>query len=160
MKKDWKKKSLYIASFIQDNLDEYGNKIRVYAKPEYIGKENIQPLGSTGFSNYGIVEKEFGDKVTLMQKVLLDWFLIKKDTITLKRLDKSNLKKVNSLKITDFNIKNERYLNDIKEKDLAYLDGASPEGEEVYGDNANYRVSSVRKQNKKIAIYFERLPNK
>ena len=72
MKKDWKKKSLYIASFIQDNLDEYGNKIRVYAKPEYIGKENIQPLGSTGFSNYGIVEKEFGDKVTLMQKVLLD----------------------------------------------------------------------------------------
>ena len=48
----------------------------------------------------------------------------------------------------------------IKENDLAYLDGATPENEEIYGDNANYRVDSVRYQNKKVAIYFEKLPNK
>ena len=67
----WKKKSLYIASFIEDSLDDYGNKITIYTEPVFV-----------------------------------------------------------------------------------------PEGEEVYGDNANYKVDSVRNQNRKIAIYFEKLPNK
>lgn len=41
--------------------------------------------------------------------------------------------------------------------DLVYLDGASPSNETNYGDNSNYRVQSVREQNKKIIVYFEKL---
>lgn len=123
----WRKKTLYIASFIEDSLDDYGNKITIYDKPEFIGKENIQPLGSTGFSDYGVVTEGYGNKVTNMQKVLLDY---------------------------------DKYLGRFKENDLAYIENTTPEGEEVYGDNANYRIDSVRNQNRKIAIYFEKLPNK
>lgn len=117
----WRKKTLYIASFIEDSLDDYGNKITIYDKPEFIGKENIQPLsGSTDI-------EEYGNKVSKMQKVLLDY---------------------------------DKYLGKFKENDLAYIEEATPEDEEVFGDNANYRVDSVRNQNRKIAIYFEKLPNK
>lgn len=117
----WKKKSLYIASFIEDSLDDYGNKITIYNKPEFIGKENIQPLsGSTDI-------EEYGNKVSKMQKVLLGY---------------------------------DKYLGKFKENDLAYIEDTTPEGEEVFGDNANYRIDSVRNQNRKIAIYFEKLPNK
>lgn len=128
----WKKKSLYIASFLEDSLDDYGNKITVYDKPEFIGKENIQPLGSTGFSDYGLETVGFGEKAVKMQKVLLDY---------------------------------DKYLNRFKENDLAYIEvDKNAIDEEIknknYGDNANYRIDSVRNQNRKIAIYFEKLPNK
>ncbi|MCI8273435.1 MAG: hypothetical protein HFJ55_05080 [Clostridia bacterium] len=117
----WRKKSLYIASFAKDSLDDYGNKITIYDKPEFIGKENIQPLsGSTDI-------EEYGNKVSKMQKVLLDY---------------------------------DKYLGKFKENDLAYIEDTTPESEEVYGDNANYRIDSIRNQNRKIAIYFEKLPNK
>ena len=117
----WKKKSLYIASFIEDSLDDYGNKITIYTEPEFVGEENIQPLsGSTDI-------EEYGNKVSKMQKVLLDY---------------------------------DKYLGKFKENDLAYIEDTTPEGEEVFGDNANYRIDSVRNQNRKIAIYFEKLPNK
>ncbi len=117
----WKKKSLYIASFIEDSLDDCGNTISTYDEPVFIGLENIQPLsGSTDI-------EEYGNKVSKMQKVLLDY---------------------------------DKYLGKFKENDLAYIEDVTPEGEEVYGDNANYRIDSVRSQNRKIAIYFEKLPNK
>lgn len=117
----WRKKSLYIASFLEDSFDDYGNKISTYSEPEFIGKENIQPLsGSTDI-------EEYGNRVSKMQKVLLDY---------------------------------NKYLGKFKESDLAYIEDVIPESEEVYGDNANYRVESVRNQNRKIAIYFEKLPNK
>ena len=121
MRKKWKKKDLYIASFLQDEYDDEGNKISTYAKPEYVGKENIQPL--SGKSDVA----EYGTRVNKMQKVLLDY---------------------------------DKYLGKFKEKDLAYLDGITPKDEQVHGDNANYRIDSARNQNKKIAIYFEKLPNK
>lgn len=44
-----------------------------------------------------------------------------------------------------------------EEGDLAYLDGRTPEGESVNGERANYRIVSVRNQNLRIAIYFEKL---
>lgn len=121
MRSKWKKKDLYIASFVKDEHDDEGNKISTYSKPEYIGKENIQPL--SGESDIA----EYGTRVTKMQKVLLDY---------------------------------DKYLGKFKENDLAYLDGITPDGEQVNGDNANYRIDSARNQNKKIAIYFEKLPNK
>lgn len=121
MRSKWKKKDLYIASFLKDEYDDEGNKISTYAKPEHIGKENIQPLNGES----DVVE--YGTKVTKMQKVLLDY---------------------------------DKYLGKFKENDLAYLDGIIPDGEQVNGDNANYRIDNVRNQNKKIAIYFEKLPNK
>lgn len=44
-----------------------------------------------------------------------------------------------------------------KELDLAYLYGASPEGELQYGANANYIVRSYKPQNTKIMVIFEEL---
>ncbi len=51
----------------------------------------------------------------------------------------------------------DKYLGEFKEGDVAYLDRTTPTNERVYGDKANYRISSVREQNKKIAIYFEKI---
>lgn len=45
----------------------------------------------------------------------------------------------------------------INKFDLAYLYGATPDGELVYGDNANYRVKTVKEQNVKIMILFEEI---
>lgn len=53
-----------------------------------------------------------------------------------------------------------QWFGKIKERDLAYLYGANPEGEKNNGDNANYRVVAVRPQNIKIAVYFEKLIGK
>lgn len=47
-----------------------------------------------------------------------------------------------------------------KEFDLVYLDGSNPTNEKVNGDNANYRVQSIREQNLKIMVYFERLTSR
>ncbi len=49
---------------------------------------------------------------------------------------------------------NEKYINKFKEFDLAYLDGANPNGEIINGQNANYRIYAVRPQNSIIKIYF------
>lgn len=51
------------------------------------------------------------------------------------------------------------YVDDKKFKqfDLAYLYGANPEGEEVYGDNANYIVRAYKPQNTKIMVLFEEI---
>lgn len=52
------------------------------------------------------------------------------------------------------------YQGQFKEFDVAYLDGATPDGEENYGDNANYRLLPPRDGNSVIIIYFERLTGK
>lgn len=41
--------------------------------------------------------------------------------------------------------------------DLAYLYGASPNGEKVNGDNANYIVRAYKPQNTKIMVLFEQI---
>jgi hypothetical protein len=52
------------------------------------------------------------------------------------------------------------FYQQFKEDDVAYLDGVTPTDEIQNGANANYRIYSVRNQNKRIAIYFERLIGK
>lgn len=49
------------------------------------------------------------------------------------------------------------FLKNVKEFDLAYLDGANPDNEEVVGSNANYRVYSIKPQNVALLVYFEKL---
>lgn len=44
-----------------------------------------------------------------------------------------------------------------QEFDLAYLYGASPKGETIYGTNANYIVKSFREQNTKIMVILEEI---
>lgn len=44
-----------------------------------------------------------------------------------------------------------------EEFDLAYLYGANPKGEEVYGENANYIVKACRPQNTRIMVLFEEI---
>lgn len=53
-----------------------------------------------------------------------------------------------------------QYKDLFKEFDVAYLDGATPDGEAENGDNANYRLHPPRNQNSTIIIYFERLTGK
>lgn len=50
----------------------------------------------------------------------------------------------------------EEYFGEFNEDDVAYLDGVSPEEEISNGANANYRITAVLNQNKRIAIIFER----
>lgn len=57
-------------------------------------------------------------------------------------------------------IEYKKYFGKFNEFDVAYLDGASPDGEESNGENANYRLYPPRNQNKVIQIYFERLTAK
>ena len=52
------------------------------------------------------------------------------------------------------------YQGQFKEFDVAYLDGVTPDGEENYGDNANYRLLPPRDGNSVIIIYFEKLTGK
>ena len=47
-----------------------------------------------------------------------------------------------------------KYDGKFKEFDCAYLDGATPEGESVNGQNANYRIYSVQPQNVVIRVFF------
>lgn len=51
------------------------------------------------------------------------------------------------------------YTDDGKFKsfDLAYLYGANPNGEKVYGENANYIVKAYKPQNTKIMVLFEEI---
>lgn len=52
-----------------------------------------------------------------------------------------------------------RWEGRIKENDVAYLDGAIPDGEVENGANANYRVESARNTSlNMMTIYFEMLP--
>ena len=57
-------------------------------------------------------------------------------------------------------IEYKKYFGKFKEFDVAYLDGVTPDGEEVNGENANYRLYPPRNQNKVILLYFERLTAK
>lgn len=52
------------------------------------------------------------------------------------------------------------YKDMFKEYDVAYLDGATPDGEIHYGDNANYKLLPPRNGNSAIIIYFEKLTGK
>lgn len=49
------------------------------------------------------------------------------------------------------------YADKFKEGDVAYLSGATPNGEFENGDNANYVITSVMPQNKAIILYFEKI---
>ena len=49
------------------------------------------------------------------------------------------------------------YQGKIKQYDLAYLYGATPEEETNAGENANYKVVTCIPQNTKILVYFERI---
>ena len=54
-------------------------------------------------------------------------------------------------------IEYDEYFGKFKEFDIAYLDGITPDGEKVNGENANYRLYPPRNQNRCILLYFERL---
>lgn len=50
-----------------------------------------------------------------------------------------------------------KYQGKIKEFDLAYLYGATPDNEENNGENANYTVVTCIPQNTKILVYFKKI---
>lgn len=51
------------------------------------------------------------------------------------------------------------YIDRFHEDDLAWIN-ASPAEDDTTGYSANYRIVSIRNQNRKIAIYFEKLIDK
>lgn len=118
--KDWVK-DVYIASKIGTQLDEEGNEINIYDKPNIEAyKFNYQPVSTSADI------AEFGEKAKIMKKAVIPI----------------------------------SYQGQFKEFDVAYLDGATPDGEENYGDNANYRLLPPRDGNSVIIIYFEKLTGK
>lgn len=44
----------------------------------------------------------------------------------------------------------------IKEGDIAYLDGVLPSADEINGQKANYKITSVRETKNSLLIIFER----
>ena len=52
------------------------------------------------------------------------------------------------------------YSGTFKEFDVAYFDGATPNGETENGQNANYKLLPPREGNAVIIIYFEKLAGK
>lgn len=54
----------------------------------------------------------------------------------------------------------DKYLNVFKEFDVAYCYGATPEGEGVNGQNANYRLLPPRNGGSVIIIYMKRINGK
>lgn len=118
--KDWVK-DVYIASKIGTQLDDEGNEINIYDKPNSESyKFNYQPVSTSADI------AEFGEKAKIMKKAVIPI----------------------------------SYQGQFKEFDVAYLDGATPDGEENYGDNANYRLLPPRDGNSVIIIYFEKLTGK
>lgn len=53
----------------------------------------------------------------------------------------------------------DKYIDKFHEDDLAWIN-TSPDENDTTGYSANYRIVSIRNQNKKIAIYFEKLIDK
>jgi len=49
---------------------------------------------------------------------------------------------------------------DINEFDVAYLEGATPTGETIVGNNSNYIVKRVMVQNVSTIVYFESIKGK
>lgn len=118
--KDWVK-DVYIASKIGTQLDDEGNEINIYDKPNSEAyKFNYQPVSTSADI------AEFGEKAKIMKKAVIPI----------------------------------SYQGQFKEFDVAYLDGTTPDGEENYGDNANYRLLPPRDGNSVIIIYFEKLTGK
>lgn len=62
---------------------------------------------------------------------------------------------VNATKVVvlDYNL----YKNKFKAFDVAYLDGVTPDGETIHGENANYKIANIRPQNQIIKIYFQKI---
>lgn len=117
---DWKK-DVYIASKKEVTLDDEGNEVVIYDKPnEKPYKFNYQTLSADADI------AEFGENAKIMKKAVIPM----------------------------------SYKGQFKEFDRAYLDGATPNGEENYGDNANYRLLPPRDGNSVIIIYFEKLTGK
>ena len=54
----------------------------------------------------------------------------------------------------------DKYKGKFKEFDLAYLNGATPKGEVLYGDNANYVLDPPKEGNNVIIMYFNKLTGK
>ena len=50
-----------------------------------------------------------------------------------------------------------KYRNKVKEFDVVYLYGQSPEGEKINGVNANYYVRTFAEQNTAIMVVFEEI---
>ncbi len=118
--KDWVK-DVYVASKIGTQLDDEGNEINIYDKPNSESyKFNYQPVSTSADI------AEFGEKAKIMKKAVIPI----------------------------------SYQGQFKEFDVAYLDGVTPDGEENYGDNANYRLLPPRDGNSVIIIYFEKLTGK
>ena len=62
--------------------------------------------------------------------------------------------------ITERMVIDRKYENMFKEFDVAYLYGATPEGEEINGDNANYVLLPPRVGNSVIIIYMQKILGK
>lgn len=104
-------------------------------------------------SKKGVTEDDYGNQIETYFKPEVYMFNIQPVTATSEvqtfgELAPKMKKAIMSKKI---------FQNKFKEFDKAYLDGASPNGELEYGDNANYRIYSIQPQNVAMIVYFLKL---
>lgn len=119
----------------------FQNRRRKWNKTIYIAKK------------IGIQEDDYGKTVTIYEKP-------KKYEMNVQPISSSpDIAEFgeNSNLIQKAVIEYDKYFNEFKEFDVAYLDGATPDGEEINGEKANFRLYPPRNQNKCIVLYFERL---
>lgn len=96
------------------------------------------------------IQDDYLNQIKVYDKPTKYWFNIQPATRSSQIREFGEL--VKSMKVAT--IPKTKYLNKFNEFDLAYLDGATPDGELENGENANYRVYAVRNQNAIIVIYF------
>lgn len=98
----------------------------------------------------GVKEDEYGNQIEIYSKPVSYMFNIQPITA------ESEIQAFGELapKMKRALVSKQLYMNKFKEFDKAYLDGVTPKDELEFGDNANYRIYSIRPQNVAIMIYF------
>lgn len=151
-RKDWKK-TIWIASKLESEFDDYGNEITKYAKPiKY--EFNVQPVSSESDI------EEFGENAKQMQKAVISR---KEYEGKFKEFDIAYLDGASPLDDGGEIILNVKDLNNAKislVNNLKVSNLSNEQTERYQCLNANYVLYPPRNQNKAIVIYFKRLTAK
>lgn len=133
------KSKVYIASWVGNTIDEYGNLINLYSKPEKY-MFNVQTL------NEQVEMEVFGRKVISSKAI----------SITNKKKYLGKFKEYDLVYVD----KEPSKPDPVPTLTPPLQPQPLPEGVELeYGDDADYYISGVRNQNTSIRLYLTKLTN-
>lgn len=116
-------------------------------------RQNIHDIKSKVYiaSKLGVIQDEYFNQIPIYdtpEKYMFNIQNVSQDSEIREFGELSNSMKVAVIR------EKSKYLDKFKDFDAVYLDGVEPDGELNNGDNANYRIYSVRNQNTSILVYF------